>query len=246
MSPSDSQPPSSVCGPRRRRSGRSGCRRRVAHPHLALLPGRQLVAVAVADLHLAGAGATDRTAVLEPLDAGDDRGGLRLGAGVQLVDPLRAEPVDPRLLEPRRARLGEVPDDAQRRHVVAERARRRRGADALHHRRHEVDDVDAVALDRGERCLGVEALQEHDMVAAQPRLARPDRPARCGTAVRARACSSSVADSRAARAPRCRTRPGRPTRSASDGRSSRPTSGPSTPATRRRAAARRRTRGGGS
>ena len=52
----------------------------------------------------------------------------RLGAGVQLEDALGAEPVDPRLLEPHRARLGEVPHDAQRRQVVAQRGRRRAGA----------------------------------------------------------------------------------------------------------------------
>ena len=50
---------------------------------------------------------------------------LRLGAGVQLEDALGAEPVDPRLLQPHRARLGEVPHHLQRREVVARGARRR-------------------------------------------------------------------------------------------------------------------------
>ena len=62
--------------------------------------------------------------MLEPLAAGDDGGGLGLGAAVQLDDPLGAEPLDPGVLEPGRAGLGQVPHDAERRQVVAPRGRR--------------------------------------------------------------------------------------------------------------------------
>ena len=44
---------------------------------------------------------------------------------VQLPDRLGAEPVDPLLLQPRRARRAEMPHDLQRRHVVAVAHRRR-------------------------------------------------------------------------------------------------------------------------
>ena len=57
--------------------------------------------------------------MLEPPVPVDDRGGLPLRAGVELPDPLGAEPLDPRALQPRRARLGEVPHEAQRGQVVA-------------------------------------------------------------------------------------------------------------------------------
>ena len=152
-----------------------------------------------------------------------------------------AEPVDPRLLEPHRARLGEVPDDAQRRQVVAQADVLGEPPDPLHHRRHEVDDVGPVGFDGGERRLGVEALEQHDVAAAQQRLARPHRR----TVVVQRAGHHEAAVRRQAerrRAHRGRSATGRRRRSAWGGPSSRPTSAPSTPARRRRAAARRRDR----
>ena len=94
--------------------------------------------------------------------------------GVELPDPLGPEPVDPRLLQPRRARLGQVPHEPERRQVVALPHLDREAPDALHHRGHQVHDVDRVLLDRGERCLGVEARQHHEVRAGEQRDARPD------------------------------------------------------------------------
>ena len=162
-------------GPRRRRSGSSASSRVDGpQPHLALLARRDLGAVLVGDEHGALGGAADRPPVLEPLRARDDRGGLRLGAGVELPDPLGAQPLDPRLLEPRRAGLGEVPHEPQRRQVVALPHLDRQAPDPLHHRGHEVHDVHRVLLDGGEGGLGVEARQHHQVGAGQQRGARPD------------------------------------------------------------------------
>ena len=81
----------------------------------------------------------------------DDAAELGLGAAVELDDPLRPEPVDPRLLQPRRARLGEVPDELQAGQVVGVAHLLREPPDPPHHRRHEVDDVGPVVLDRPQR-----------------------------------------------------------------------------------------------
>ena len=74
-------------------------------------PGGSVVPSARTTLNSPDIDLADRAAVRQPLDARDDRRGLRLGARVQLPDRLGAEPVDPRLLQPRRARRGEVPHD---------------------------------------------------------------------------------------------------------------------------------------
>ena len=193
-------------------------------PHLALLAGGQLVALVVGDQHRALRGAAHRAAVLEPLRAGDDRGGLRLGAGVELPDPLRSEPLDPRLLEPRRARLGEVPHDLQRREVVA-----------LPHLGRAAARCASSSWARGRRprpsgSRWPRACPRRRSGAAPPGARRPAgrrttrRPGRCGTAGPA-SRGSRPRRCRAATARRDRWSRGRPTRSASAARSSRPRSG---------------------
>ena len=144
-----------------------------AHPHLALGAGRHRIAGGVADHDLAAHRPPDRAAVLQPLLAGDDGGDLPLGAGVQLDDALGAEPADPGLLQPHRARLGQVPHRAQRVEVVALAHRDRQPPDALHHRGDQVDDLGAVGLDGGQGALGVEPGQDRHVAAPQQRLARP-------------------------------------------------------------------------
>jgi hypothetical protein len=86
-----------------------GVSRTVAQPHLAHLTGGSSLPSSSVIITRAGLGPADRAAVRQPLGAGDDGGGLALGAGVELEDPLGAQPVDPHLLQPLGARLGEVP-----------------------------------------------------------------------------------------------------------------------------------------
>src|SRR6185437_2438388 len=70
-----------------------------AHPDLAFLADRDRDSSGVPYLDLADHRPADRTPVLEPLGPADQRHGLELGAAVELDDYLRAEPVDPGLLE---------------------------------------------------------------------------------------------------------------------------------------------------
>ena len=107
--------------------------------------------------------------------AGDHGDRLALGAGVELPDPLGAEPVDPRLLQPHRARLGEVPDHPQRREVVGQPGLLGQPPDPLHHRRDQVDDVGPVLGDGRQRRLGVEPLEQHDVTPGEQRLAGHQR-----------------------------------------------------------------------
>ena len=115
-----------------------------------------VVTVGVADLHFTRADSADGPTSGEPVAPRDDRGGLCFGAGVELEDPLGAEPVGPCLFQPRRTRFGEMPDDSQRRQVGAERDLVVETQDPLHHRRNEIRDLDGV-------------------VALQQRLTRPHR-----------------------------------------------------------------------
>ena len=147
-------------------------RRRVlapAHPDLADLARRKLSTVGIEDAHLAHERAPHRAAVLEPLAAGDDAERLRLGAAVELEDPIGTEPLDPRLLEPHGARRGHVEDHAQTREVVARALGLGQAPDAVHHRRHRVHPVDAMPLDEGQGERRVEARHHDDVVAAQQR-----------------------------------------------------------------------------
>ena len=83
-----------------------------------------------------------------------------LGAGVVLVDH-RSEPLDHLLLDRHRTRRCGVDDTSQRRDVVAGANLGRQLEQADEHRRHDLDDRHAVALDEGEELLGVEALHQH-------------------------------------------------------------------------------------
>ena len=139
------------------------------HVDLTDFAGRKVFAVGADDLHLAGERAADRTAVREPLGAGDDRRRLCFGTRVQLPDRIRAEPLDPLFLEPRRARRGEVPHRTQRGDVVAVAHVLRQFRDARHHRRHDVHRVGLPSVDELERLLRVEAATEHDVVAREQR-----------------------------------------------------------------------------
>ena len=144
-----------------------------AQPHLAHLASRQRVAVFIGDQHRARLGAAHRTAVRQPLGTGDDRRGLSFGAGVQLVDSLGAQPIDPDLLQPLRARLGQVPHDAQAGEIERIAHVFGKAPDALHHRWHHVQHGALVLLDRGQRRLRIELLQQSHMVARKQRLAAP-------------------------------------------------------------------------
>ena len=86
-----------------------------------------------------------RAAVLQPLGAGDDGHRLGLGAGVELHDHVRPQPVDPGLLQPGRAGRGQVPDGAagwRRRTSPAPSSGQ--APDAAHHGRHQIDPGAAV------------------------------------------------------------------------------------------------------
>ncbi|CAB4734060.1 unannotated protein [freshwater metagenome] len=149
--------------------GRVGRQR--AHEHLALVADGHLhEGLRVEDLHLADETATDRTPVCEPLVATDDGDRLRLGAGVQLPDPLAAEPFDPRLLQPRWARRRHVPHGFERREVVAIAHVVGQAPDTQHHRWHEQQPVGAVALDLRKGALGIELLEDADVIAVEQRL----------------------------------------------------------------------------
>ena len=94
----------------------------------------------------------------------------RLGGRVVLVDD-GAEPLDHGPLHVRRARRGGVDHPAQRRHVVAGPHRLGQVQHAHEVGGHEEGVGDAVALDGGQRGLGIEALQRG------PRCRRwPDSP----------------------------------------------------------------------
>ena len=173
MSPSDSQPPGIVRASAPTYSyvftpfGRS-------HEDLADLTRRQLVAVPVRTTFISPAmGRPTDPRCASHSTTRDDRRGLRLGTGVELPDRVGAEPLDPLLLQPRRARRGEVPHDLQRRDVVALAHLGRELRDARHHRRHHVHRVRMPAVDQLQRLLRVEATAEHDVIAREQRRDRP-------------------------------------------------------------------------
>ena len=114
-------------------------------------PGGSSSPSASNDLHLARRAAGRPSRGARATRAGDDRRRLRLGARVELPDRVGAEPLDPRLLQPRRARRGEVPHDLQRRHVVALAHVVGQLRDARHHRRHDVHRVGVVLVDQLQR-----------------------------------------------------------------------------------------------
>ena len=89
-------------------------RRRAAwHPDFSDLAVRNDDARFVANLDLTAAWSTDRTSMSQPIAPADLADDLALGAAVHLIDPFRPEPVDPALLEPDRAGLSDVPDEAK-------------------------------------------------------------------------------------------------------------------------------------
>ena len=108
MSPSDSQPSGALRAVRADVPVRGRGARAPAHPDLSFLTGRNRSAVGVADLYLAQHRPAHGPSVSEPFGPSDHRHGLQFGASVQFQHLLRAEPVDPRLLEPRRARRGHM------------------------------------------------------------------------------------------------------------------------------------------
>ena len=162
---------------RRRGAGR-------AQPDLALLAGGQLVAVRIADHDGARCRAAHRTTVREPLRSGDDGGDLRLGAAVQLEDPVGPQPVDPHLLEPLRAGLGQVPDGPQRGQIVGISQLRRKPPDPFHHRGDEVDSVRAVGSRWPRAWPARRSAGGPRRACRTARRSMTTRPGRCGTAAR--------------------------------------------------------------
>ena len=137
------------------------------HPDLADLTRGQVVADVVGDLHPPRHRPADGTFVREPLRTADHGDALRLGTGVELVDRVGTEPVDPLVLEPRRARGRHVEDGPERRQVPSEPLGCRQAPDAQHHRGHEHRPLDLVTLDQLERVRRVEASHHDDVPAAQ-------------------------------------------------------------------------------
>src|SRR5215471_3267019 len=92
--------------------GRSGS---LGAPHEDLpdLAWWEWVTRRIQDPDLAGDRATDRSAVREPLDPGDDGQRLLLGRAIELEDPLGPQPSEPGLFEPRGAWCSQVEDDLQ-------------------------------------------------------------------------------------------------------------------------------------
>ena len=128
-----------------------------AHP----ARGQQLTGVRIGDPHLAEPRAADRAGVFQPLRRVEERDADGLGGRVVLVDH-RAPPVDHRPLDVDRARRRGVDRHPHRRHVVALAHLGRQLEHPHEHGRHPLAVRGAVALDRGQRALGVEPLHHHD------------------------------------------------------------------------------------
>ena len=101
--------------------------------------------------------------MLQPFGPGDDRRGLGLGAGIELLDHLAAQPVDEGLLEPGRARRSQVPEGLQRRQVVLGPRLLRQVPDPVHHGRHHIDPAGLPARDLGQGLFGIEPGHHHDV-----------------------------------------------------------------------------------
>ena len=110
----------------------------------------------------------------EPFDPRDHGAALRFGAAIKFVDALRAEPLDPFLLQPRRHRRGHVEHDLEARKIVAVAHLLGQRPDPMHHGRHEIDPLHAAALDQPQRFLGVEFCHAGDPAAVEQRGVRHD------------------------------------------------------------------------
>ena len=117
---------------------------------LAGLPRCDVVAVFANDAQAGGfADLADRTLMREPFDARDDAGALPLGAPIELLDPLRPQPLDPFFLQPWRHRRGHVEHDLEARQIVGVAHIVRQRPDPMHHGRYEIDPLHPLWLRSG-------------------------------------------------------------------------------------------------
>ncbi len=112
--------------------------------------------------------------MLEPLGAGDHRAQLSFGPGVELVDTLGSEPVDPGFFEPGRTGFGQVPHHPESREVVGRPQFLREVPDALHHGGDEVYDVGPVFGHGRQGRFGIEAGKDDDVAPVQQGETGPD------------------------------------------------------------------------
>jgi len=118
-----------------------------------------------------------RSAMPEPFHAIYDGTSKILGAAVQFPDLLRAEPVDPGLLQPLRAGRGHMKDRSQRREIESLPLGYGQAPNPIHHGRHHVQPVDAVSSDQAERFDRIEPFHIDEVRARKsPRWDSPKGP----------------------------------------------------------------------
>ena len=131
---------------------------------LAHLARRARLAGLVQHLHLvAGQDLADRARVIQPLDPANARAAHGLGARVDFPDRFRPDPLDPFLLQPRRAGGGDMHDGVQRRHVVFRLHLVGQGPDPVHHGRHLEQPADLVPVYKPQSLLRVKARHQNDV-----------------------------------------------------------------------------------
>ena len=101
----------------------------------------------------------------EPFGAVDHRDRLELGAAVEPGQLLRADPLDPRLPEPGRARRRGVEYRLERGDIGCPALVPGQPPDPRHHRRHHVEPGHLVLLDEPHRLQGVEPGHQDDVAA---------------------------------------------------------------------------------
>ena len=112
--------------------------------------------VVAEDQDLAACRPSDGAAVLKPFHSVELGRAEAFGSAVHFPDALRAQPVDPELLEPGRDRRRRVPDRFERGHVPRLVELVGQPGDAVHHRRHQADPLHTVAFDQRQEFLGIE------------------------------------------------------------------------------------------
>ena len=126
--------------------------------------GRALLAVVVEHRHLPGHHSADRAPMTEPFGAADERQGLKFGAAVEFPDHVRAEDLDPGLLDRGRAGRGQVPPPPHRRQVEALRFGAVNGQQSLHDGRNGGQIVDPILGDESQEIMRVETIHQHQML----------------------------------------------------------------------------------
>ena len=128
---------------------------------------RALGTIVVEHLHFARHHPAHRAAMSQPLDTADEGESLKFGAAVEFPHHVRAEDLDPRLLDGGRTRRGQVPPPSYRRQVIAVRIGAVHRQQALHDGRHGGQVVDPVFGDQAQKRLGIESAHQHQVLAGR-------------------------------------------------------------------------------